>query len=96
MIFALIALPLSSSGALFGKEDDPEKLAKKAAKERAEIQEMRSETLRDLYKLKPEVQEEVMDSEAVAVFSTLGVNILLLSTARGGGIVRETNSGEET
>ncbi len=96
MIVAFIVLPLSSSAALFGKEDDPEKLAKKATKERQEIREMRSETLQDLYKLKPEVQEEVNNSEAVAVFSTLGVNILLLSTARGGGIVRETKSGEET
>ena len=57
---------------------------------------MRSETLQDLYKLKPEVQEEVIGSEAVAVFSSLGINILLLSTARGGGIVRDTKSGEET
>ena len=97
LIFSLlIVFPLVSQGAFFGKDDDPEEEAKKIAEEQQGIREMRSETLRDLYELNPDTKEEVMGSEAVAVFSSLGMNLFLVSTARGGGIVRETKSGKET
>jgi lipid-binding SYLF domain-containing protein len=57
---------------------------------------MRSDTLDALFAEKPEARDEVENSHAVAVFTSVGLNLFLLSTARGGGIVRETGTGKET
>lgn len=78
------------------KEKTEEEKAQEIAEEREAIRKMRSETLQDLYELNPAAKEDVMNSEAVAVFSSLGMNLFLVSTARGGGIVRETKTGKET
>ncbi len=96
LLLSLALIPATSSAALFGKEKSEEEKAKEIAEERKAIREMRSKTLQDLYKLKPEAKDDVMNSEAVAVFSSLGMNLFLLSTARGGGIIRDTQTGEET
>jgi lipid-binding SYLF domain-containing protein len=96
IFIGLMLFSVSSSAAFFGKDDDPAKEAEKNAKEQSGIRKMRDETLDELYKLNPEAKPGIENSAAVAVFSSLGINILLLSTARGGGIVRDTDSGEET
>ena len=57
---------------------------------------MRDEILEELYELNPKTKGLVEKSTGVAVFDSLGFNLLLLSTARGGGIARETSTGEET
>ncbi len=88
----LLALP---STPVYAEEKSDREL-KKIAKEQEGIREMRSEVLQDLYKEKPGAKKEVQESVAVAAFSSLGINLFLLSTARGGGIIRETKSGRET
>jgi len=80
---------------LYSEEQSNREL-RKIGKEQEGIRAMRSETLQDLYKAKPQAKEEVSNSEAVAVFSSVGINLFMLSTARGGGIVRETKTGKET
>jgi lipid-binding SYLF domain-containing protein len=94
LIFAasLLVLPLVST-ADHHKSD--KKLAK-IEKEQTAIREMRDKTLEELFAQRPEARAEAENSEAVAVFSSLGFNVLLLSTARGGGIVKETATGDET
>ncbi len=94
-LFILVLLPFNASASLFGK-DDPQAKARKAEKERAAIRDMRSETLQALYRERPETETEVAESKAVAVFSNLGVNLLLVSTAHGGGVIVDTETGEET
>ena len=89
-----LMLAICVSGA-FAEEKSSREL-KKIAKEQQGIREMRDETLADLYKEKPSTRGDVENSQAVAVFSSLGMNLFLISTARGGGIVRETSSGNET
>lgn len=97
LLLALVAVPFSSDAAFFGKkEKTEEEKAKEIAEEQQGIREMRSQTLKDLYELNPEARDVVANSEAVAVFSSLGLNLFLVSTARGGGIVRETKTGKET
>ena len=96
-LLALVLIPCSTQAALFGKkEKTEEEKAQEIAEEREAIRKMRSETLQELYELNPDAKEDVMNSEAVAVFSSLGMNLFLVSTARGGGIVRETKTGKET
>ena len=64
--------------------------------ERAKIREMASQTLADLYKLHPAAQGAIQKSAGYAVFSNLGVNLLLLSTARGGGLAVNSKNQQET
>jgi lipid-binding SYLF domain-containing protein len=88
-------LMLSSTFAI-AEEAKSKRELKKIAKEQTGIREMRNDVLKDLYEEKPAAKQEVQDSKAVAAFSSLGINLLLVSTARGGGIVRETKTGKET
>ena len=83
----LLALPLSSH-AIFGK-DDP-------AKERKELQEARGAALEKLYEEKPAAREEIKSSIGYAVFSSIGINLILLSTENGGGILRDHRDGKDT
>ncbi len=57
--------------------------------QRAEIRQMRDEVLRELFKLKPEVESRLKKAEGYAVFSNVGVNLILASFAGGKGIVVE-------
>lgn len=84
---AIIALPLSSH-AIFGKKDPD--------KERKELQQAREYALEDLYAEKPSARQEIAESKGYAVFSSLGINVLLISTENGGGILRDNSTGEDT
>ena len=63
---------------------------------RDKTRKMAAETLKDLYKIQPKAQEEIQKSAGYAVFDNTGVNVLLLSTARGAGIARNTKTNKET
>lgn len=82
----LMAVPLSSH-ALFGKEDP--------AKERKQLQEARGVALEKLYREKPAAREEIKSAVGYAVFSSIGINVFLVSTERGGGILRDHRNGED-
>lgn len=88
MLFTfLLAIPLSSH-ALFGK-DDPDKVRK-------ELQESRTAALEKLYSEKPAVRNELKSAKGYAVFSTVGINLFLVSTENGGGILHDNRNGKET
>ena len=57
---------------------------------------MAAETLQDLYKLQPTSQASIQKAAGYAVFDNTGVNVLLVSTARGAGIAVNNNTKEET
>ena len=82
----LIAMPMSSH-ALFGK-DDPDK-------ERKELQEARSKALEKLYDEKPSARQEIKDAKGYAVFSSFGMNLFLISTERGSGILRDNRNSKD-
>jgi len=83
----LLAIPLSSS-ALFGK-DDPDK-------QRQKLQDQRKVVLEKLYEEKPDIQNEIKSAKGYAVFSNIGINLFLVSTERGGGILHDNRSGKDT
>ena len=66
------------------------------AEKRQSIQAMRSEALAELYKIHPIAKTQVEDAAGYAVFSNVGVNLLLLSTASGWGVLRDKASGRDT
>jgi len=94
-IFTVVALALLflaplASGGIFGGED------KSKEEKRAEVRKMRNEVLADVYKEKPELKSRIKRAAGYGVFSNLGINVLLLSTARGGGLVVDNAGRKET
>src|SRR5262245_21446661 len=84
-VFGLILLPSAWSSA----KDSPDQ-------KRAKIRKMASESLAELYKLHPAAQAAIQKSAGYAVFSDMGVNVLLLSTAHGAGLAVDSRTGRET
>jgi lipid-binding SYLF domain-containing protein len=64
--------------------------------QRKKIRKMADAVLKDLYKLQPPSREFIQKSAGYAVFDNTGVNVLLLSTARGGGLAVNTKTKHET
>ncbi len=62
---------------------------------RQAVQEMRSETLAELYKIHPEAQSQINQAVGYGVFSNVGVNLILFSAGSGWGIVRNSQTGRE-
>jgi len=88
MIASILAVVLLSLGA-YGGEDDKEKKRQKTRK-------MAAEALQDLYKLEPTAQAAIQKAAGYAVFDNMGVNVLLLSTARGSGMAVNNKDKQET
>ena len=88
MIAAILATALLAAITCTARDDDEEK--------RDKTRKMAAETLQDLYKLEPTSQVMIQKSAGYAVFDNMGVNVLLLSTARGSGIAVNTKTKQET
>ena len=65
------------------------------AEERRDILEMRTEVLDMLYREAPGAKSRIQASVGHAVFSNVGINLLLVSTANGYGVARDNRSGED-
>ena len=83
----LLAIPLSGQALL--KKKSPEE-------KRQILQDQRKFALDKLYAEKPSTREELKSAKGYAVFSSLGVNVLLVSTESGGGILRNSLTGKDT
>jgi lipid-binding SYLF domain-containing protein len=66
------------------------------AAERAEIQQMRADTLAKLYAVQPSSRTRIRQAAGYGVFSNVGVNVVLLSAGGGSGVVRDNASGRDT
>ncbi len=73
----------------FGKDK------KTLAQRRQEILDMRELVLNDLEKEAPGIHEMVENAAGYAVFSSLGMNLFVVSTARGPGIARDNRNGKD-
>ncbi len=95
-LFIILAASLNS---VFAQEEEKKKSKKdpaKIEKERKEIQKMRKDALKELYKEYPAAKSQIANAKGYAVFGNLGINVLLLSTGRGGGIAHNNVTGKET
>jgi lipid-binding SYLF domain-containing protein len=88
IIASILAVALLTVCA-YGGEDDNEKKRQKTRK-------MAAEALQDLYKLEPTAQASIQKAAGYAVFDNMGVNVLLLSTARGSGLAVNNKNKQET
>ncbi len=75
----------------------PQAHAKKTADEqRAAIRQTRDSVLAELYKLNPAAQTRIKQAAGYAVFTNVGVNLVLASFAGGHGIVVEKGMIQDT
>lgn len=63
---------------------------------RAEIRSEHSEILKRIYAEEPELEAKVAKAPGYATFSAVNINVLVLATARGDGMVVDTRTGKET
>lgn len=66
-----------------------------SAAKHQEANRMRSETLTRLYQEEPSAREAIGGAEGYAVFSNVGVNLILLSAGNGWGVARDSRSGKD-
>jgi len=66
------------------------------AEQRASVQQMRAETLAKLHKFEPAGHGQIRKAAGYAVFSNVGVNLVLLSAGGGHGVVRDNATGRDT
>jgi lipid-binding SYLF domain-containing protein len=57
---------------------------------------MRKDTLAKLYKVHPAAQSSLQKAAGYAVFSNVGINLILLSAAGGSGVAHDNSSGHDT
>lgn len=67
-----------------------------AEEKRAHTREMRSQTLADLYKEKPEVQARLEKAVGYAVFSNMNVKIFMVGSGNGYGVAVDNTTKKET
>lgn len=63
--------------------------------QRADIQKMSATTLARLYKVHPAARDDVQKAAGYAVFSNVGINLILLSAAGGSGVAHDNHSGKD-
>lgn len=85
----ILALTLLTGFKPFGDRRTPEE-------ERQDILEMREEVLASLYAEAPYAKDRIAGSAGYAVFSNIGINLLVLSTANGYGVAHDNKTGEDT
>lgn len=85
---ALLSLPLGAG--LFGPKGDT------AAEKRATIGEQREEMLAELVRLKPELKARLNQAAGFATFKQMDVNLFLLASSRGNGVMRDNRNGKDT
>jgi lipid-binding SYLF domain-containing protein len=61
---------------------------------RSAAQQMKAETLAELYELEPQARDQIGQAAGYAVFSNVGVHIILLSAGGGYGVVEDNRSGQ--
>jgi len=68
--------------------------ADRAEEKRQKILDMRTEVLERLYREKPSTKAEIQKADGYAVFSNLGINLVLFSAGGGQGVVHDNNTGD--
>jgi lipid-binding SYLF domain-containing protein len=67
-----------------------------ADEKRAYAQKMKKDTIAELYEKKPQTKAKIASAAGYGVFSNININLFLLSSGNGYGIVHNQSNGEET
>jgi lipid-binding SYLF domain-containing protein len=86
----LILLPSAIHAGLFSpKGDSPEE-------KRQVVLKQRDEMLADLYKTKPELRDRMPKAAGYATFVQTDINLFLLASGRGYGVLKDNQTGKDT
>ena len=88
-MFSILCVLVIASGCASAKGETPDE-------KRQSVDDMRTATLADVYAQKPEVKAIVEGAPGYAVFSNVGMKILLLASGNGFGVVHDNGSGKDT
>jgi len=89
ILISLVAFTLLTGFSLFRGDSDPEQ-------ERKDILQMSSQVLDKLYEEAPHAKKNIENASGYAVFSNLGINLLVLSTGNGYGVAHDNKSKKDT
>jgi len=84
------ALVLPASAGLFGPKGD------NVEEKRAKVRKERDEILAKLYQEKPEARAKIQKAVGYGAFNNKNMNLFLLSTGHGYGVVVDAKTGKET
>jgi lipid-binding SYLF domain-containing protein len=88
LVLTVTCLALPAAGALFGpKGDDIEQ-------KRAKVRKDRDEILAQLYAKRPEAKEKIKNAVGYGTFNNKNMNLFLLSSGHGYGVVTDKSSKE--
>lgn len=90
LMIALLAFSFPSEAQVFGSGK------KKAEKKRTKIMKMHNNVLKNLYSKDDNAEEVINDAYGYAVFSNVGVNVILVSAGGGKGVAINNQSGRRT
>ena len=88
LVLALGSLP-SHAGLFSAKGDTPEEKRQVVLKQREEM-------LAELYKTKPELKARVAKAAGYATFKQTDMNLFILASGRGYGVIRDNKKGKDT
>ena len=66
------------------------------AEKRASVVDMRDEVLAELYREKPETKEKIAQAAGYGTFSNININLFLVSSGNGYGLVHDNATGKDT
>jgi len=69
---------------------------KKINKQRKKIQNGKTKGLKELYKVEPSAKEKIANAYGYAVFTNTGVNLFVLSSGNGKGLLINNSTGKQT
>ena len=89
-LFAVTLLALPATAGLFGPKGDSVK------EKQAKVRKDRDEILAKLYAEHPEAKEKIQNAAGYGTFNNKNMNLFLLSTGHGYGVVVDNKTGKET
>jgi lipid-binding SYLF domain-containing protein len=89
MMCGAVVMGVAHAEAAFKRPGNP-------AEWREYLRQRRTEALNDLYALRPGTKKEIESAYGYAVFSNFNMNLFLLSTANGRGVVVDNKTKKET
>ncbi|MHC4204780.1 MAG: lipid-binding SYLF domain-containing protein [Planctomycetota bacterium] len=66
------------------------------SEKRAYVFDMRDDVLAELYQKKPEAKEKIANAAGYGTFSNININLFLLSSGNGYGVIRNNATGKDT
>jgi lipid-binding SYLF domain-containing protein len=89
LLMGLVCAPSAPAG-IFGPSGDD------TDEKKANVRKQRDELLTELYSSQPELKTKIQKAVGYATFKNLNLNLLLLATANGYGMVVDNKTGKET